>query len=141
MAFPCFDEPAFKANFSIKIIRDIHHIAVSNMPKIKSIELGEGLIEDHFDVTVKMSTYLVAFIVSDFVSVSRKTDHGVKVSVYANPEKIDQAYYALEAAVKLLDFYEDYFNIPYPLPKQGKQICIVSCHFINKNIICFSNIF
>ncbi|XP_039615182.1 endoplasmic reticulum aminopeptidase 1b [Polypterus senegalus] len=118
MAFPCFDEPAFKANFSIKIIRDIHHIAVSNMPKIKSIELGEGLIEDHFDVTVKMSTYLVAFIVSDFVSVSRKTDHGVKVSVYANPEKIDQAYYALEAAVKLLDFYEDYFNIPYPLPKQ-----------------------
>uniref|UniRef100_A0A8C4S0T3 Aminopeptidase n=1 Tax=Erpetoichthys calabaricus TaxID=27687 RepID=A0A8C4S0T3_ERPCA len=120
MAFPCFDEPAFKANFSIKIIRGIHHIAVSNMPKIKSIELGEGLIEDHFDVTVKMSTYLVAFIVSDFVSVISSTESVIllQVSVYANPEKIDQAYFALEAAVKLLDFYEDYFNIPYPLPKQ-----------------------
>lgn len=43
-----------------------------------------------------------------------------QVSVYAAPDKIHQAGYALDAAVKLLDFYEDYFSIPYPLPKQGK---------------------
>jgi len=46
--------------------------------------------------------------------------------VYTVPDKIDQAHYALDAAVKLLDFYEDYFSIPYPLPKQGKRLIIFS---------------
>ncbi|KAM4808521.1 endoplasmic reticulum aminopeptidase 1 isoform 2-T2 [Rhinophrynus dorsalis] len=118
MAFPCFDEPSFKASFSIKIRREQKHNAVSNMPLVKSFNIGGGLIEDHFDVSVKMSTYLVAFIVSDFKSISQVTDHGIKISVYAAPDKIDQATYALQAAVKLLDFYEEYFDIPYPLPKQ-----------------------
>ncbi|XP_064902636.1 endoplasmic reticulum aminopeptidase 1 isoform X1 [Columba livia] len=118
MAFPCFDEPAFKATFSVKIRREPKHLALSNMPIVKSVSLTPWLVEDHFDTTVKMSTYLVAFIVSDFKSISKTTSHGIKVSVYAAPDKIHQAGYALDAAVKLLDFYEDYFSIPYPLPKQ-----------------------
>ncbi|XP_067838981.1 endoplasmic reticulum aminopeptidase 2 [Heptranchias perlo] len=118
MAFPCFDEPSFKANFSIKIIREKQHIALSNMPMIKSFPLGGGLFEDHFDVSVRMSTYLVAFIICDFKSVSAITSTGIKVSIYAAPDKWNQTHYALEAAVKLLEFYEHYFNIYYPLPKQ-----------------------
>uniref|UniRef100_A0A8C5B8G9 Aminopeptidase n=1 Tax=Gadus morhua TaxID=8049 RepID=A0A8C5B8G9_GADMO len=117
-AFPCFDEPAFKANFTIQIVRETRHIAISNMPKINTVELAGGLLKDYFDTSVRMSTYLVAFIVSDFLSVSKTTQHGVKISVYASPEKIDQTSFALDAAVKLLDFYDDFFDIPYPLPKQ-----------------------
>ncbi|XP_051981306.1 LOW QUALITY PROTEIN: endoplasmic reticulum aminopeptidase 1b [Xyrauchen texanus] len=117
-AFPCFDEPAFKANFSVQIRREAKHIALSNMPKLRTLDLPDGLFEDQFDMSVRMSTYLVAFIVSDFLSISKTSLHGVQISVYAVPEKIDQAEFALDAAVRLLDFYDDYFDIPYPLPKQ-----------------------
>lgn len=92
MAFPCFDEPLFKANFSIKIRRERRHIALSNMPKVKTIELEGGLLEDHFETTVKMSTYLVAYIVCDFKSVSSTTSSGVKtllpfLTLYLEPWK------------------------------------------------------
>ncbi|XP_049725307.1 endoplasmic reticulum aminopeptidase 2 isoform X2 [Elephas maximus indicus] len=116
-AFPCFDEPLFKANFTIKIRRESRHIALSNMPKVQTIELEGGLLEDHFETTVKMSTYLVAYIVCDFNSVSGTTSSGVKVSIYASPDKGSQTYYALDSSLKLLDFYENYFDISYPLPK------------------------
>ncbi|XP_060091638.1 endoplasmic reticulum aminopeptidase 1 [Heteronotia binoei] len=117
-AFPCFDEPAFKARFSVKIRREPKHHALSNMPLAKSVNIMEWLIEDQFEISVKMSTYLVAFMVSDFKSVTKMTTRGIKVSVYTVPYKIKQADYALDSAVKLLDFYEGYFSIPYPLPKQ-----------------------
>uniref|UniRef100_A0A8C9TAW6 Aminopeptidase n=1 Tax=Scleropages formosus TaxID=113540 RepID=A0A8C9TAW6_SCLFO len=118
MAFPCFDEPNFKANYSVRIRRSQKHVALSNMPIEQTISLGDGLLEDHFEASVRMSTYLVAFVVCDFRSVSGRTSTGIDVSVYAIPEKWHQTHYALEAAIKLLEFYEKYFNIYYPLPKQ-----------------------
>uniref|UniRef100_A0AAQ4Q7J0 Aminopeptidase n=1 Tax=Gasterosteus aculeatus aculeatus TaxID=481459 RepID=A0AAQ4Q7J0_GASAC len=118
MAFPCFDEPSFKANFSIRIRRSPEYISLSNMPVVKTFEVNSGVLEDQFDASVKMSTYLVAFVVCDFKSVTARTSSGVQVSVYASPEKWPQTRYALEVAVKMLDFYEEYFNIHYPLPKQ-----------------------
>uniref|UniRef100_A0A667XWA7 Aminopeptidase n=1 Tax=Myripristis murdjan TaxID=586833 RepID=A0A667XWA7_9TELE len=121
MAFPCFDEPSFKANYSVRIRRSPEHISLSNMP-IKTVELNDGLLEDHFAVSVRMSTYLVAFIICDFKSVSATTSSGIKVSIYAAPEKWQQTHYALEVAVKMMDFFEKYFNILYPLPKQGKLL-------------------
>ncbi|KAK5932718.1 hypothetical protein CgunFtcFv8_004399 [Champsocephalus gunnari] len=118
MAFPCFDEPSFKANFTVRIKRNPELISLSNMPIVKTVEAGDGLLEDQFDVSVKMSTYLVAFVVCDFKSVTATTSSGVQVSIYASPEKWQQTSYALEVAVKMLDFYDEYFNIHYPLPKQ-----------------------
>ncbi|XP_053277343.1 endoplasmic reticulum aminopeptidase 2 [Pleuronectes platessa] len=118
MAFPCFDEPNFKANFSVRIRRSPELIALSNMPVVKTLEINDNLLEDWFAVSVKMSTYLVAFVICDFRSITATTSSGVKVSIYAAPGKWHQTHYALEVAVKMLDFYEEYFNIPYPLPKQ-----------------------
>ncbi|XP_030647271.1 endoplasmic reticulum aminopeptidase 2 [Chanos chanos] len=117
MAFPCFDEPIFKANYSIRIRRGPSHVALSNMPIEQTVKVSDGLLEDHFEPSVRMSTYLVAFILCDFKSVSGRTSTGIDVSVYAVPDKWNQTHYALEAAVRILEFYEKYFNIYYPLPK------------------------
>ncbi|MGH0171176.1 UNVERIFIED_CONTAM: hypothetical protein FKN15_060600 [Acipenser sinensis] len=116
-AFPCFDEPSMKAVFSITIIRDQQHYAISNMPKRTTMPRADGLLEDHFLHSVKMSSYLVAFVVSDFASKSTASKRGTKVSVFAPSEQMVQTQYALHAGVKILQFFEEYFQIPYPLPK------------------------
>ncbi|XP_052411438.1 leucyl-cystinyl aminopeptidase isoform X2 [Carassius gibelio] len=115
-AFPCFDEPAFKSNFTIKMTRERKYLSLSNMPKVKTTDLKNGLEEDEFEKSVHMSTYLVAFIVADFISVSKNVSNTM-VTVYAVPDKKEQVQYALDTACKLLDFYNTFFNYHYPLSK------------------------
>ncbi|XP_072288663.1 leucyl-cystinyl aminopeptidase isoform X2 [Eucyclogobius newberryi] len=116
-AFPCFDEPSFKATFLIKISHKSDYMALSNMPKVKTIKLQNDLLLDEFEKTsVNMSTYLVAFIVANFTPISKNVSNTL-LSVYSVPEKKEHTSYALEAASKLLDFYNNFFEIPYPLQK------------------------
>ncbi|XP_017269434.1 leucyl-cystinyl aminopeptidase [Kryptolebias marmoratus] len=116
-AFPCFDEPNFKSTFLIKINRKPDYMSLSNMPKAKTTNLSKGLVQDEFEKTdVNMTTYLVAFIVADFTSISKNLS-GINVSVYSVPEKKEYTEYALETASKLLDFYNNFFEIKYPLKK------------------------
>uniref|UniRef100_A0A8D0GFF3 Leucyl-cystinyl aminopeptidase n=1 Tax=Sphenodon punctatus TaxID=8508 RepID=A0A8D0GFF3_SPHPU len=115
-AFPCFDEPAYKATFAIKIKREEQHLALSNMPKKATTPVADGIVQDEFSASLKMSTYLVAFVVGDLKNSSKEVN-GIQVSIYAMPQKLDQVEYALDTAVKLLDFYQKYFEIEYPLQK------------------------
>uniref|UniRef100_A0A147BG10 glutamyl aminopeptidase n=1 Tax=Ixodes ricinus TaxID=34613 RepID=A0A147BG10_IXORI len=116
-AFPCFDEPRFKATFSIKLIHDPAYIALSNMPVIGTEITTTGLQITHFEKTVNMTTYLVAVIVCDFTHISGNSTGGVQVRVFARKEEIDKTEYALGAALKVLTYFEEYFAIKYPLPK------------------------
>uniref|UniRef100_A0A8C3LY18 Leucyl-cystinyl aminopeptidase n=1 Tax=Chrysolophus pictus TaxID=9089 RepID=A0A8C3LY18_CHRPC len=115
-AFPCFDEPALKATFSIRIKRDEKLSTLSNMPKKATTPVTKGIVQDEFFVSLKMSTYLVAFVVADLKNISMETN-GSLVSVHAMPQHVNQVEYALNTTVKLLEFYEKYFLINYPLEK------------------------
>ncbi len=115
-AFPCFDEPASKAIFEVKLIVPTKSTALSNtIPTIvREHEAGYKVIE--FAPTPIMSTYLVAFIVGDLEHIEKKTKEGVLVRVFTTPGKKHQAEFALDCAVKSLSFFTKYFDIPYPLP-------------------------
>ncbi len=115
-AFPCFDEPAHRAVFKVSLVVEKGKTAISNtLPvSIKEHEAGFDIVR--FSPTPKMSTYLLAFIVGDFDMLQTKTRRGVAVRVFTHPEKKHQAGFALSCAAKMLDFYEKYFDIKYPLP-------------------------
>ncbi|XP_073998601.1 endoplasmic reticulum aminopeptidase 1-like isoform X3 [Rhodnius prolixus] len=121
-AFPCFDEPQFKARFKMSILRDRFHISLFNMPIVNTEEagfyMGTGLLKDDFQESVEMSTYLVAFVVCDYHHIRKTTKRGISVAVYAPPDLLPQAEFALNTATSMMDHYEQYFAVEYPLPKQ-----------------------
>ncbi|KAL9181995.1 hypothetical protein ACHAXT_012338 [Thalassiosira profunda] len=117
-AFPCWDEPARKAVFGVTLVVPIHMDAFSNMPELSHKTLPGGKKKElAFLDSPVMSTYLLAFCVGEFDYVQAQTSHGVLVRVYTPPGKSDTGAFALDCATKSLDAYDDFFGIPYPLPK------------------------
>uniref|UniRef100_A0A914CAV0 Aminopeptidase n=1 Tax=Acrobeloides nanus TaxID=290746 RepID=A0A914CAV0_9BILA len=120
-AFPCFDEPNFKATFELSIVRDPDHLAIANMNQVGQ-EKEDEYVVDKFAESVKMSTYLLAFaVLDDFRKVRRmtkNTKNPIEVNLYASRESIkDQAEFGLETGVRALEFFEDFFDLPFPLQK------------------------
>ena len=117
-AFPCFDEPAQKAVFHVSLIVPKGKTAISNTLPVSVAEHEGGYEIVKFSPTPKMSTYLLAFIVGDFEYIEKKSrgaKKNISVRVYTTPGKLHQAKFALDCAVKTLEFYEKYFDIAYPL--------------------------
>lgn len=116
-AFPSFDEPAFKAVFQITLIIDKGDMAISNS-KIASDTPGpgEGKHTVKFAATPKMSSYLVAMLVGDFVCREGGAD-GIPIRVCSLPEQKDMTGYALEASENVLKYYDKYYSIKYPYGK------------------------
>ncbi len=116
-AFPCFDEPAFKATYDISLTIDAADTAISNSAVVSDTPgPGAGKHTVVFGTTPKMSTYLVAFLVGDFQCTSGESD-GVAVRVCATPAEVALTPYALNIAEFALHYYDNYFGIHYPLKK------------------------
>ena len=116
-AFPCFDEPAFKAAFDISLVIDAGDTAISNTPIVADTP-GPGIHKHalEFATTPRMSTYLVAFLVGDFQCTGGRED-GVDLRVCSTPEEVLYTPYALDIAKYALHYYDGYFGIHYPLKK------------------------
>ena len=116
-AFPCWDEPAKKATFEVTLVFSDEYQAVSNTPVVEEAFPGPGLKSVRFAETPIMSTYLLVFIVGNLTSIEERAAGGTTVGVWTTPGKEDQASFALDTSVKLLSYFNEYFGIPYPLPK------------------------
>ena len=116
-AFPCWDEPSLKATFEVTLIIPSDLTAISNAHVISEIPNNDSTKSVSFAETPKMSTYLLAFIVGDMASVERETSGGTLVRVWATRGKEQHGAFALQSAVNLLSYFNDYFGIPYPLKK------------------------
>ena len=116
-AFPCWDEPALKAVFDVTLVVPADLVAVSNMPVADEREVRPGTTAVHFEESPVMSTYLLAFVVGDLAKVEKPAADGTLIRVWTTRGKEEQGRFALETSVSLLAYFNEYFGIPYPLPK------------------------
>ena len=120
--FPCFDEPALKAEFSVTLVAEKNLTCLSNMDVVgeedtKSVYGGHPKKAVKFRKTPLMSTYLLAFIVGELNYIETK-NFRVPIRVYAPPDReIEQGRFSLDLAAKTLAFYEKQFDSDFPLPK------------------------
>ena len=113
-AFPCWDEPEYKAVFSITIVADKKYLRVSNEKVLSEKEVEDNKIETTFVDSMKMSTYLVAFVIGELEVTEIGEAGNTKVRIVHRPGFSHQTNYAGTAGIELLNFFEDYYKIPYP---------------------------
>jgi aminopeptidase N len=113
---PMWDEPGIKAVFALTVEAPAGRMAVSNMPVARVQPLAGGRLATTFADSPKMSSYLLFLALGDFERIHRVVD-GVDIGVIARRGQAEKGRFALNAAADLIGFYNDYFGVPFPLPK------------------------
>ncbi|MEA2754745.1 MAG: hypothetical protein QOJ54_1034, partial [Aliidongia sp.] len=118
---PCWDEPAFKATYRLSVVLPKSYAAISNTPIDSESAAGTDaqggpLKKVGFRQTPKMSSYLLVLAAGPLDRIQTKAG-GADIGVWAVPGKQELGRYAMNAAAKILPFYNDYFGVKYPLPK------------------------
>jgi puromycin-sensitive aminopeptidase len=117
-AFPCFDEPEFKARFALTLVIPAGCAAISNGAVQQMRTLPDGRAEVRFTETPPISSYLVAYCIGPFAATAEeKTPGGVPVRVQLPRGMADKGLYARDAHVRSLAYLEQYTAIPYPYGK------------------------
>ncbi len=115
--FPCVDEPEAKATFDVTLTTETGVTVLGNMPVTRQSETEDRLVTT-FERTPRMSSYLLAWVYGELHSVSGTTQSGVEVNIWATPtQPASSLQFALDIATRTIDFFDEYFGVPYPLPK------------------------
>ncbi|XP_029650204.1 thyrotropin-releasing hormone-degrading ectoenzyme-like isoform X2 [Octopus sinensis] len=115
-AFPCFDDPTMKAIFQLTIVRRADLISLSNTERSHSEDRNHSMVADVYKETPRMPTYLVAFVICDYKYVEQETNNGLKIRFYSPKPTEDLKAFA-SFTKKSLEFFTDYFDMNYTLPK------------------------
>ena len=113
-AFPCWDEPDFKATFGVTLVVPEDLLAVSNAAETGRVPAGEGKVAVTFADTIEMSTYLVAFVVGPFEATEPVDVNGIPLRIIAPKGKKHLTGFALGCSRFCLDYLASYYAIPYP---------------------------
>jgi aminopeptidase N len=116
-AFPCVDEPEAKAVFNLTLVTRPGVTALGNTPVLEQKTVDDTLVTT-FEPTPKMSSYLLAFVTGDMHSKTTKTARGTDVNIWATTaQPAESLDFALDVAKRSIEFFEDYFDVAYPLAK------------------------
>lgn len=113
---PSWDEPGYKATFDLSVVMPAAEMAVGNMPVKESRDLGNGLKQVTFGTTPKMSSYLLFLGLGDLDRATSRVGN-TEVGVVTGKGNTGKARLALDASAAILPWFNDYFGVPYPLPK------------------------
>jgi puromycin-sensitive aminopeptidase len=116
-AFPCWDEPDFKATFAITLVVADDLLAVSNSPEVSRAPAGKGHVAITFGDTMAMSTYLVAFVVGPLEATDWIDVDGIPLRIVHVPGKEHLAGFGLEVGAFCLRWFQEYYGIAYPADK------------------------
>jgi aminopeptidase N len=113
---PSWDEPNYKATFSLAATLPSADLAVSNMPIETRSDAGNGKVAVQFGTTPRMSTYLLFLGSGDFERATTQLGQ-TELGVVTKRGSLEHAKEVLEASKLVLAEFNDYFGVPYPLPK------------------------
>jgi puromycin-sensitive aminopeptidase len=116
-AFPCWDEPEFKATFALSVVVPEHLTVISSGAEVSSVPAGEGTKRITFAETMKMSTYVLAWVVGPFELTSTHDVDGVPLRLAVVPGRMPMTDFGLDIAAHALRWLSSYFGIPYPSDK------------------------
>lgn len=112
--FPCWDEPDFKATYQTTLVVADGLEAYSNTAEVERVDLEDGRVEFRFDKTMKMSTYLLAFVAGRFEATEPRVVRGTPIRVIVPQGNLHLTDIAMENAVFCFEYLSDYYGIPYP---------------------------
>ncbi|MFB0873804.1 MULTISPECIES: M1 family metallopeptidase [unclassified Sphingobium] len=113
---PSWDEPSYKATFDLSAVIPTGELAVGNMPVKGSTDLGGGKTRVTFGTSPKMSSYLLFFGLGELERATKMAG-ATEVGVITGKGNTGKAQLALDASASILPYFNDYFGVPYPLPK------------------------